>query len=518
MESKRGTKGYKGPNSRLTFSADLCIPSPSSIDAKREYGQTELVLKPLESIPLPPHPSELVHTKFSSNEAARIEMVRLQDTCKFLQGLKSSSLYLKEQCKEFVKVLTKAVKLPSMDMLQMFAEFFRNSRYSSQTWYRLLWGRDWLDGWPMPSSLKKELVELRVERKDILQYYGNYLIFMIASLTEHYTLHQTEIQSLWEMVRPWVILQMGTRPRAGVQPNSEYDTAGVYAQLKAKASYWNRTPYPSTTALSDIRYGLRVDVKKSNPGKYRWYIFEDGAYSNRFIAGCVEQDAFRLGPLPLIRANAVTSLDEISSLADFKSRDCIIRPFLIAEHQGITILYETEQALQSNRELTGLTNPSFFNWDPVGMIRYGTRSRNATARLRYIKVLTLGMQYPSIRNHLLPERPADFGEKLFEHIKTIGVQTSGVARVKCRLEGTIDNGSISFKMRGEKQWDKVGQNIAHKEKDQAVQTLLLPYNAGIAVQGKYSWDPLTDFHFRFGGEELRKEVVSRIQLDKEEGV
>ncbi len=513
-----GKKGYKGSSSRLTFSANLCIPSPRSINTKREYEQTELVLKPLKSTPHPPNHSELVHTEFSSNEATRIELVRLQDTCKFLLSLNSSSSYLKEHCKEVIKVIAKAVKLPSADMVQKFAGFFRNSRYSSQTWYRLLWVRDWLDGWPMPSSLKKELAELRVERKDILHYYGNYLILMIASLTEHYAIHQTEIQFLWKMVMPWITLQMGARSRTGLQPDSEYDTASIYEQLKAKIIYWNRVPYPRTTTLSNIRYGLRVDVSKSNPGKYRWYVFEDGSYSNRFIAGCVEQDVIRPGLLPLIRANAVTSLDDIAILTDFKFKNCIIRPFLIAEHQGINILYETEKALQNMSELNGITNPSSFNWDPVGMIRFGTRSRNAPARLRYIKVLTLGMKYPSIRNQLLPERQADFGEKLFEHIETIGVQTSGVTRVKCSLEGTIDCGSISFKMRGEKRWKKVGQNIAHKDKNQAVQTLLLPYNAGIAVQGRYSWDPLTDFHFRFGGEELRKEVVSRIQLDKEEGV
>ncbi len=515
---KRGTKGYKGPNSRLTFSVNLCKPSPSSINTKREYGQTELILKPLESTPLPPHPSELEDSTFSSDEAARIELIRLQDTCKLLQGLASSSPYLKEQCKEFVKVLAKAVKLPSMDMLQKFTEFFKNSRYFNQIWYRLLWGRDWLDGWPMPRALKSKMAKLRVDRKDVLQYYGNYLIFMIASLAEHYDLHQTELQFLWEMVRSWVTLQMGAKPRAGVQPESEYDTASVYAQLKAKATFWNRTPYPTTTTLSDIRYGLRVDVTKSNPGNYRWYIFEDGAYSKRFVAGCVEQSAVKLGPLPLIRANTVTSLDEISSLADFEFTNCMVRPFLIAEHQGINILYETEQALQGKKELVAFTNPSSFNWDPVGMIRYGTRSRNATARLRYIKVLTLGMQYPSIQNQLLPERPADFGERIFEHIKTISIQTQDVTRVKCRLEGTIDKGSISFEARTKKRWTKVGQNIDHKDRNQAIQALLLPYNQGIAVQGKYSWDPLSDFHFRFGGEELRKEVVSRIQLDKEEGV
>lgn len=370
----------------------------------------------------------------------------------------------------------------------------------------------------MPSGLKNEMAKLRVDRKDILQYYGNYLILMIASLTEHYTLHQTEIQFLWKMVQPWVTLQMGAQPRAGLRSNSEYDTASVYAQLKAKASYWNRTPYPVTTSLSDIRYGLRVDVTKSNPGKYRWYIFEDGAYSNRFIAGCVEQDAVRLGPLPLIRSNAVTSLDEIYTLSDFKFKNCFVRPFLIADHQGINILYETEEALQNKRGLSELSRPSSFNWGPVGMIRYGTRSRNATARLRYIKVLTLGMQYPSIRNQLLPERSVDFGERMFEHIKVIGAQTVGVTRVKCNLEGTIDNGRISFKARDEKMWKRVGHNIDHTDKDQAIQTLLLPYNAGIAIQGKYSWDPLTDFHYRFGGEELRKEVISRIQIDKEEGV
>jgi len=113
---------------------------------------------------------------------------------------------------------------------------------------------------------------------------------------------------------------------------------------------------------------------------------------------------------------------------------------------------------------------------------------------------------------------SDFGEKLFEYIRTIDAQTPRVTRVKCILEGTIDNGSIIFRASGEKRGKKDGRKIDHTDRNQALQTLLLPYNTGIAVKGKYSWDPLTDFLYRYGGKELQKELVSRIQLDKTEGV
>ncbi len=276
-------------------------------------------------------------------------------------------------------------------------------------------------------------------------------------------------------------------------------------------------PFPATAVLSDIRYGLRIDLKKGNPKSYRWYIFEDGAYSNRFIAGCVEQDSKKSGPLSLIRANAVTSLDEISSLTDFKFKDCRIRPILIAGHQGIDVLYEADRQLNKKKELDDLTRADSFDWYPVGMMRYGTRSRCSPARLRYIKVLTLGMQYPSIHNQKLPQRMTNFGENLFEHIKTIGLSTLGLTRVKCSLAGTLDNGSISFKVHDKKRWRKIGQSINYKDIDQAAQALLLPYNVGIAIQGKFSWDPLTDVHFGLEGTELKKMVDSRIRLDKEEG-
>ncbi len=172
--------------------------------------------------------------------------------------------------------------------------------------------------------------------------------------------------------------------------------------------------------------------------------------------------------------------------------------------------------IDKKKELDDVTRQDSFSWHPVGMMRYGTRSRCAPARLRYIKVLTLGMQYPSIHNQKLPERRTNFGKNLFEHIKTIGSLTSGVTRVKCSLTGDLDNGSISFKVHDKKRWRKIGQSIDYNDIDQAAQVLLLPYNVGTAVQGKYSWDPLTDVHFGLEGTELKKIVDSRIQLDKEE--
>jgi len=515
---KKGTKEYRGVLSRLTFTKELCKPSPSSVNTKRQYRTTKLELEPLKSTSLPPHTSELVYNGFPSSDAGKMELARLQDVSLFLLKRDNSSTPLKEQCLEFVKALTRPERLTYIEALQDITDIFRKSRYFSQIWYRLLWSRDWLEGWPMPAEMKKAISKVQVGRRDILQHYGNYLVFMIASLAEHYSLHQTEIEALWNMVRPWVIMQMGASPRTLTRPLSKYDTRAVYEQLRAKAKYWNSASFPRTTILSNIRYGLRIDLKKGNPKSYRWYIFEDGAYSSRFIAGCVEQESKKSDQTSLIRANTMTPLDEINALTDFKFRDCRIRPFLIADHQGISILYEADRQLNNQKELDNLTTQDSFNWQPVGMMRYGTRSRGAPARLRYIKVLTLGMRYPSIHNQKLPTRQANLGDKLFGQIKTIGSLTSGLTRVKCSLSGTYDSGSISFKVHDKKKWNKTGQSIDYKDIDQAAQALLLPYNVGIAVQGKYSWDPLTDVQFGLEGKELKKIVVSRIRLDKDEGV
>lgn len=518
LEGKRGEKGDKGLLTRLTFSKKMCKPSPRKINASRGHRTTKLELEPLESVSLPPHSSEFVYSGFSSSDAGMMELARLQDVSLFLLERDECSSPLKEQCLALLNALTKPESLTHMDTLQSISDVFRRSRYVNQIWYRLLWGRDWLEGWPMPVGMKEDLAKLQVERKEILQYFGNYLVLMIASLAEHYTLHQTEIQALWNIVRPWVIMQLGARPRTGIRPISKYDTRSVYEQLRAKAQHWNSAPFPVTTVLSNVRYGLRIDLTKSNPKSYRWYVFEDGAYSNRFIAGCVELDNKRYGSLSLIRANAVTSLDEICALTDFKLRECRIRPILIAGHQGIDVLYEADKQLHDEKELEALTGLDSSSWRPVGMMRYGTRSRCAPARLRYIKVLTLGMQYPSIHDQRLPVRQTKFGEGLLEHIKTIGSLTSGMTRVKCDLVGTLDLGSLYFKVYDNERWKKVGQSLSYKDIDQAAQVLLLPYNVGTAIQGKYTWDPMTDVSLRFGGERLKKIVVSRIRLDKEEGV
>ncbi len=515
---KRGKKGDKGMLTRLTFSKEMCKPSPRKINTRRRQRTIKLELEPLGSVSLPPHSSELVYSGFSSSDAGMIELTRLQDAILFLLEHDECSPPLKEQCLELLNALTRPESLTHMDTLQSISDVCRKSRYISQIWYRLLWGRDWLEGWPMPVGMKKDIARLQVGRKGILQYFGNYLVLMIASLAEYYTLHQTEIQALWNMVRPWVIMQLGARPRTGKRPISEFDTRTVYEHLKAKVRHWNSVPYPVTTVLSNVRYGLRIDLTKSNPTSYRWYVFEDGAYSSRFIAGCIEMDSKRSSSWSLIRGSAVTSLDEIGALTDFKFSDCRIRPILIAGHQGIDVLYEADRQLFHRIELNDLTGLDSSSWRPVGMMRYGTRSRYAPARLRYIKVLTLGMKYPSIHDQRLPVRQAKFGEGLLEHIRTIGSMTSGVTRVKCSLTGTLDSGSMSFKVYDTKRWRKVGQSIDYKDIDQAAQVLLLPYNVGTAIQGRYTWDPITDVHLGPGGERLKKIIVSRVLLDREEGV
>ena len=524
LGKREGIAGYRGVLSRLTFSKDLCIPSSnkchrvSKINARRKYRTARLELEPLRSISLPPRDTWLTYSGFSSREAEKIELIRLQEVRRLLLEFRSSSNPLIEHCNEFVRVLADAVKLPPMKTLHKISDFFKNSRYSNQIWHRLTWCRDWLDGWPMPAGMKQDLVTLQSKRKDILLFYGNYLIMMIASLTEQFTLYQTEIQALWDIVRPWVTMQMGARSRTGTRPYSKYDAASVYKQLWAKARYWNNTPSPATTALSNVRYGLRVDIKTPNPGSYRWYIFEEGPYDNRFITGCIKLDTEKWGPRSLLRASTVSSLDEIGALAEFEIKESEVRPIVITRHQGIDILYEADRQLHGRNELKHLTNSDLFDWHPVGMVRYGTRYRGALARLRYIKVITLGMRYPSIRGQKLPQRQSSLGETMLDYVRSIGALTSEVTRVKCTVAGTPDRGRISFKIHDGSIWMAVGQSVRYNELDEAARILRIPHDAGIAFQGNFTWDPLTDVIYGRGREKLKNAVLSRIQLDQEEGV
>jgi len=107
---------------------------------------------------------------------------------------------------------------------------------------------------------------------------------------------------------------------------------------------------------------------------------------------------------------------------------------------------------------------------------------------------------------------------MLDYVRSIGALTSEVTRVRCTVAGTPDKGRILFKVHDGSVWKAVGQSVRYNELDEAARILRIPHDAGMAFQGSFTWDPLTDVIYGRGREKLKNAVLSRIQLDQEEGV
>jgi hypothetical protein len=298
IQSSR-TPGYKGVLSRVTFSKKLCTLKRKSkrkgcdlseVNSKKKYKTSKIELESMDTIPRPPHDSELAFIGLSDIESTRIELERLEDTISYLLEIIDRHNPFRRYSGKFRKVIREARKLSSSAALKVISNYIRSSHYTENIWNRTKWLRDWLDGWNIPSDMRAGLARLQNQDEDFLLYYGNYLILLISTIATQQELTYSDIVYLWEIVRPWVVMQLGAINRTGMKPQSQYDTRVVYEQLKNKIHYSKSAPKSQVLSLMNIRYGFQIDFEKPNPGPYRWYIFEDSPYNDRFVTGCIKLD------------------------------------------------------------------------------------------------------------------------------------------------------------------------------------------------------------------------------------
>lgn len=527
------TSSYKGVLSRITFSKDLCKYKKKSkkkkskkryfkvseVNTKRKFKTVKNELEPLDAIPRPPHDSELAFTGFFDIDATRLELNRLDAAITYLLENVDQHHPFRRYSSKFRKVIREARKLPSIAALKLVSNYMSNSHYTKEIWRRTKWLRDWLDGWSIPSNMRTELARWQDRDDDFLLYYGNYFVLMLATLASQRELTYNDITSLWDIVRPWVAMQLGAKNRTDMKPRSQYDTTSVFEQLREKYHYIKEASLPDVVSLTNIRYGLQIDFEKLNPGPYRWYIFEDSPFSDRFVTGCIKlEEEMHRGPNPKLRANAVAPLDEVGDLANIDPRKSSIQPVMIATHHGIDILYKAQRFLHKMPDFQSFSNPLEYIWSAAGLVRFGTKHRGARTRLRYIKVITLGMTFPSILQEL-PRRLSSLGNKMVDYITSLRDLKTDIIRVQCHISGTSTIGKITFVRSDEGIQRSVGDPIAYQELDQAVRILQTPHTVGVPFQGTLTWDPLSDVDYSYSPDlsDLENAVATRIKIDREEG-
>jgi hypothetical protein len=321
-----------------------------------------------------------------------------------------------------------------------------------------------------------------------------------------------ELQEFWETLRPWITLQLGAEQDSSQYPDSSFDAEAIYKQLASRVRFLNQAPTPDTTPLKNIRYGIMVDVPLGRQNDYRWYIFENAPYGTDFIAGCfLLPSPDIVGERKIFRANAVIPHDKLSSLAARGLAIGKMVPILIANQHGLDVLYEEVHEQDMQRDYSQRFNFADIKWGPVGVVRYGTRFRGASARLRYINVINpkWSLRLPLIDEQRFPKRSLNLGRRLFEHLGVIQTSVSKSVPVKCDVLGTSSVGQITFYKGKRKR--KQQARIPYVGLHNATRILRFPYDSGLNYQGM-TWNPSSDIVYN-GFNDLENQVLAGIRFD-----
>ncbi len=507
-------RNYQGILSRVFFDKDLCQEeSIKAIDSKRKYWTPRLEVRPLDSVPLPPPESDLVFEHYDPIRADSIELQRLQDVRRALLDCIPEYSPFNDFFREFVQVIIKAVESKKQQgFTNTLISFLRNHHYTKDIWYRTAWSRNHLDNWRLPRDMKTTLDKIQTQDADLLLRYGNYIILLIAYLLQSHNFSQNELNSLWDDVRPWVSLQLGAKRAKASLPDSGFDMDALYRFMSIRTQSFRNMVRSTTVPLTDVRYGITVGVEKKNPGNFEWYLFEDSPYGRGVIAGCIRQERFRF--LRYLSSDTVTPLDELGALASQALTRGKVSPLMIANYSGMDVLYQGERAA------THSLNVDFneVRWEMRGATRFGTRYRGAPARLRYLKILGLGMTYPKIpRGQRLPRRDTSLAKRLFGHLGVIQSHMNHVTRVWCLVGGDIERGFIELTPRHKKR-NGEGQttiSVQYHSSQEAVAVLQAPYRTGLPFQGM-TWDPLEDIRYGPRVRPLEGRVTSELLRNRRE--
>lgn len=519
-ESHPRFKGYKGVLSRSNICPDLCDPviresiskrkgekwkALTSINTRRKNWTRRLHLEVSKITHTPPDESHLFFSKLLLNHASKLEIDRILEVVSLLGNMKTK---YHQPTKDFLAKLVLQINKLQLEagsdsrIVDGLMKFLRMHNYTKSIWYALSYERSNLLNWSMSLKIRTILQNLQQTHPDLMLRFGSYFIILLSFLQET-TSNQMALSclcDLWNSLQPWVLMQLGARQHDSDLPQSVYTTKGVFLALKRRWAYLESVPASSIPPFKNIRYGLQLDSEPDWDDdtqmrfQYRWYVFEKAPFSKDLVAGCYDLGSKGNESL------AIIPLDEQAEAVSSCSPSPLITPLLIAELEGITILYCADEEPYSSMDI----DYSRILWKPLGQLRYGTRGNGALARLKWISTSYFG-QFPIPKVEYLPKRPASAIQGMFEYPSRIYDKLLDAERTKCRISGDDKKGVIEFLDKSKR---SIG-TIAYASMNNAVRILRTPYDAGLplAFGRKYlTWNPISDIIYSDNLQHLRIEV------------
>jgi len=443
-------------------------------------------------------------------EAGKIEIDRFLEAVKVLgRTTKLDFASIKEFLRSMMERFTSAqIEIGVSDSLiaDEISEALKGIAFSKNVWWGLSYSRSDLFDWKLPPAVRDTLKQLQQKNPSLMHRYGNYFVMLLSYLEEKRgPLTLDQLDSLWNVIRPWILMQLGGAQSRNDMPKAGFNMQEVFRDLKARVKCMDRLPSSKVPIFDEIRYGITADSHTLDQGEwplYQWYIFEKAPYSEELIAGCVKITD------KITDKQTIIPLDEqVEKAADSFSNE-LVRPIIIAKTSGIPVLYEPrhdDEYRFYNSEDLDYTN---IEWRTLGQLRYGTRHVGALSRLRWIST-SYYAEFPELRSESLPRRASNIVQYLFNHLDKITTNLSNIERVTIVVSGKSDNGVISF---ADLDGDECG-TLRFDRLSRAICILRTPYDLGhplVLGRRLITWNPTHDISYSSNLRQMAQAVLSGI--------
>ncbi|MHA2261666.1 MAG: hypothetical protein ACXAEN_04680 [Candidatus Thorarchaeota archaeon] len=263
----------------------------SSINDSRTYRSARrLKTRIPETSRRPPRECYLLTPKNIEVDAdivLKVESKRLRETVVILQrelhewSTSGNTKSIRSLLDELEKVVFETDE--ELVVLKSISSTLSTNELTSETWRTLVNAREEIDFQQLSIDQQEYLRSGLLSYDDLWIYCGSHLVLMLIVLAvKHPDLNDDGVRFLWDVVRPWPMLQLGFEqryPDGHKTGSSAISLETIWNDLKKKA-----LTHASFTRFrrNNIRFGIELATKGS---EYKWVVMESLGQEDRIDAG-----------------------------------------------------------------------------------------------------------------------------------------------------------------------------------------------------------------------------------------
>ena len=425
MSRVRYRARIKAKSHGKSYVEKLKVIPEKEITRARRYRNDKLHVEPVTQIYRPPDAARLVIHSINEEEIQQKELRRLRRTVAFLSRKVKSGDYRWERLTVTLSSYLKtATKDEPLEALKKVVSILKNDNLSDEIWRLLEWHREKRLGDGLLPEASKTLDDILESRPHVATLYGNHLfLFLVAIRVVHPEVDDADMETLWEVLRPWQLHHLGFELRDKSERERlipKFGMRSVWSNLNKRGKELVATP-----VQTQVRHGLLLDCD----GQGCWVFLQNRYDRTKLVNGYWENRI----PVNVRGAFSwATNAHDVmaTSLEKAMSTDSVYN-IMVATLDGIEYLWLLKDGV----------------WELGGEVTIIPRKRDAISQIRGMRI-----DYASNSNIKQPRGsavPPGLEARVKGRLEEIAEDLEDVVPVECTLYiGDMDY-LVTFKHEGE---------------------------------------------------------------------